>query len=137
MNQSDTNGLTSLHRVLLKNPQSPDVVEVLIDAGADIEAKTSRGRTALHCACVKPALESVEMLVKAGADVCEAESFGFTCLIIAARHGQTETVRYLVRFFPEVDVNHRTLLGYTALHHARQKQHTDVERVLLKHGAEE
>ena len=57
-----------------------------------------------------------------------------TCLIVAAQHGHTETVRYLVGLN---NVNHRDYRGETALHHARQKQHTDVVQVLLKHGAEE
>ena len=76
------------------------------------------------------------MLVEAGADVRGADNQGDACLSLAAHFGHTETVRYLVGL-PEVDVNYRNIAGHTALRHARQKQHTDVEQVLLKHGAEE
>ena len=57
-----------------------------------------------------------------------------THLVVKAYHGHTETVRYLVGLN---NVNHRDYRGYAALHHAKQKQHADVEQVLLKHGAEE
>ena len=134
MNQS-TKGFTSLHGAVLK--KHPDMVQLLIDAGADIEAKDDEMYyTPLHCACEVGELEVVKMLVEAGADVCDTDCDGDTCLTVAAYYGHTETVRYLVGL-NKVDVNHRNLLGNTALHYARQKQHADVEQVLLKHGAEE
>ena len=74
------------------------------------------------------------MLVEAGADVCATDNQGDTCLTLAAYHGHTETVRYLVGL-PEVDVNHRTRAGCTALQLARKKPHADVVQVLLEHGA--
>ena len=134
VNQSNTRGLTPLHGAVLKN--HPDMVQVLIDAGADIEAKDDEMYSPLHCACEVGALEVVKMWIKVGADVCATDCDGDTCLTVAAYYGHTETVRYLVGL-NKVDVNHRDLLGNTALHHARQKQHADVEQVLLKHGAEE
>ena len=142
VNQSNTSGTTSLHHAV--SQKHPDVVQVLIDAGADIEGKNctgptwenTHGRTPLHYACEVGELENVQMLVEAGADVSAADETGGTCLSLAADVGHTETVRYLAGL-NKVDVNRRNLLGHTALHDARQKQHTDVEQVLLKHGAEE
>ena len=134
VNQSNTQGLTSLHRAVFK--KHSDVVQLLIDAGADVGAKNSAGSTSLHWACEVGALDIVQMLVKAGADVSVVDNKGCTCLIVAAYHGHTETVRFLVGL-REVDVIHGDFSGNTALHYARQKQHTDVEQVLLKHGAEE
>ena len=134
VNQSHPEGLTPLHRAA--SMEHSDVVQVLIDAGADVEPKDSEGGTPLHCACEVGELDIVQMLVKAGADLCVVDDDSTTCLMFAAQHGHTETVRYLVGL-REVDVNHRDFSGYTALQHAREKQHTDVEQVLLKHGAEE
>ena len=134
VNGSYTEGVTPLHfAVIVKHS---DVSKLLIDAGADIEAKSGKGRTSLHWACEGGELKIVQMLMEAGADVCVVDDDGYTCLIDAAYFGHTETVRYLVGL-REVDVNQRDFLGHTALHHAREKQHTDVEQVLLKHGAEE
>ena len=133
VNDSNNSGSTSLHRAVLR--KHSDVVKVLIDAGADVEAKDSKGRTPLHCACTVEYPENVQMLVEAGADVCEVDDKSDRCLSVAARHGHTETVRYLVGL-PEVDVNHRNLLGHTALDCARKKQHADVVQVLLEHRGE-
>ena len=132
VNQPSHQGFTSLHCTAFANRS--DVAQVLIDAGADIEARNIIGSTPLHCACQGGAHEIVQMLVEAGADVCEVDDQGRTCLSIAAQNGHTETVRYLVGL-REVDVRHRNILGRTALHYARQEQHAGVVRVLLKHGA--
>ena len=132
VNQSDINGLTSLNHAVTQ--KHSDVVQVLIDAGADVEANNI-GLTPLHRACKCGALEIVQMLVEAGADVRVVDHHGITCLMGAAYIGRTETVRYLVGL-PEVDVN-RNRSGYTALKLARQKKHADVVQVLLEHGAEE
>ena len=128
--KSNNRGNTSLHLA----PDHSAVVQLLIDAGADVEAKNSFGNTPLHWACQVGELDSAQMLVKAGADVCAVDDESTTCLILAAQHGHTATVRYLVGLN---NVNHRDYRGHTALHHARQKQHTGVVQVLLKHGAEE
>ena len=128
VNDSNNSDPTSLHRAVLR--KHSDVVKVLIDAGADVEAMND-GRTPLHCACVAGNPEIVQMLVEAGADVCAVDNKSDRCLSIAARYGHTETVRYLVGL-PEVDVNHRNFLGHTALDCARKKQHADVVQVLLE-----
>ena len=140
VNQSDNSGNTPLHHAAMR--QHLDVVQLLIDAGADIDAKNvhfynGRGCTPLHYACAGGELDIVKMLVNAGADVSVADNNpGNTCLTLAAQKGHTETVRYLVGL-NKVNVNYRNLLGHTALYWARKKQHTDVEQVLLKRGAEE
>ena len=134
MNQY-TGGFTTLHHAV--SQKQSGVSKLLIDAGADVEAKSDgMGRTPLHCACEVGERDIAKMLVKAGADVCSlTDDDGDTCFVLAAYYGHTETVRYLLGL-KDVDVNHRCLSGHTALHHARQKQHTDVEQVLLEHGGE-
>ena len=133
VNASNTRGSTSLHLAVLQ--KHSDVVQVLIDAGADVEAKDDNGRPPLHCACLVGYLKIVQMLVEADADVCEVDDKSDRCLSVSACHGDIETVRYLVGL-PEVDVNHRNLLGHTALDHATVKQHADVVQVLLEHRRE-
>ena len=109
------------------------VVEVLIDAGADIDGKDEKGRSPLLWASKRGAPNIVKILVKAGAGVCVTDNRGDTCLTLAAANGHTETVRTLL-CMPEVDVNHRTRAGRTALQRARKKPHADVVQILLEHG---
>ena len=135
VNAGNNHSCTSLHFAVMNNDGShPEIVPVLIDAGADIEAKYGNGRSPLLVACVLGKLDAVKMLVEAGARLCATDSKGDTCLMIAAHFGHTEVVRYLVGL-PDVDVNNTAHEGETALHYASRKKHTDVVRVLLEHGA--
>ena len=131
VNHKDTNGNTAL--LLAADEKHVAVVEVLIDAGADIDGKDEDGRSPLLLASKRGAPDIVKMSVKAGAGVCVTDNNGDTCLTLAAAYGHTETVRTLL-CMPEVDVNHRTRAGRTALQRARKKQHADVVQVLLEHG---
>ena len=134
VNAANNHSCILLHAAVTRcNESHPDIVEVLIDAGADIEAKNGCGRSPLLLACELGKLNAVKMLVEAGARVCATDDQVATCLILAAYFGHTETVRYLVGL-PDVDVN-LTANGETALHYASRKKHTDVVHVLLEHGA--
>ena len=126
---SETRSETALYYVVDDNLTS--MVQVLIDAGADIDAQNHEGRSPLHFACTSGELNDVKMLVEAGAGVRATDNEGCTCLILAARCGHTDTVRYLVGL-PEVELNHRdTVRNYTALQYAEEENHTDVAQVLL------
>ena len=133
MNQRGRRGQTALHMAV--HHIHADVVEVLIDAGADIEAKDENGRSPLHRASEKGAIAIVQLLIKAGAGVRVTDNNGATCLILAAYCGRIETVRYLVRL-PEVDMNQRGSKGRTALHMAVHHIHADVVEVLIDAGAD-
>ena len=135
VNHATDKGETSLQSAVIHNKKShPEIVQVLIDAGVDIEAKNVYGRSPLLLACEVGKLDAVKMLVEAGARVCATDSQGATCLILAAYFGHIETVRYLVGL-PDVDVNHTADGDETALHDASRENHPDVVRVLLEHGA--
>ena len=141
VNQSNDRSYTSLHLAVSRKhyqmfQKHSAVMQVLIDAGADVEAKDDMGCSPLHFACEAGKLEIVQMLVEAGADVCVVDGNGIPGLLIAAAGGHTETVRYLVGL-RGVDVNHRDIAGHTALKHARLNGCAGVEKVLLKHGAEQ
>ena len=117
----------------------PDVVEVLIDVGADVKAKGRGGHSPLECASLCGDVVSVKMLVAAGADVCVSDNDGTTCLILASALGHTETVRYLVSL-KDVDVNHADDENNTALQCAFSRAllegHRDVVQVLIDAGAD-
>ena len=133
VNHRHTDSNTALHCAVEK--EHTDVVQLLIDAGADIETKDNNGRSPLHCACESGALDIVKMLVEAGAGVRDTDNEGSTCLIIASYFGHTETVRCLVGL-PEVDVNHRHTDSNTVLHCAVEQTHTGVVQLLIDAGAD-
>lgn len=46
-----------------------DVIKILIDSGADINAKNSDGNTSLHCAAALGMSKVVQFLIEMGADI--------------------------------------------------------------------
>ena len=134
----DVNHRNAANNTALVFWKHADVVQVLIDAGADIEMNDNDGRSPLHTACLTGELEVVKMLVRAGAGVRATDNDGCTCLMLAAWFGRTETVRYLVGV-PEVDVNFQSAAdayNHTALHLAANMKHTDAVQVLIDAGAD-
>ena len=126
---------TSLHEAVEEG--RADVVQVLIDAGADIEEKDSEGRTPLLLACWSGYLDAVKVLVQAGAELRVADHNGRTCLTLASCEGHTETVRYLVSLGQvDVDQGGGDRSGNTALHEAVGQNHADVVQVLIDAGAD-
>ena len=133
VNHKDTDGYTALLHAAEEG--HPDVVEVLIDAGADIEVKDKHGLSPLLVASEFGHLPIVKTLVRAGAGVCVADNRADTCLSLAAHYGHTKTVRALL-CMPEVDVNQSNNRSGSSLHHAVLQKHSDVSKLLIDAGAD-
>ena len=133
VNHCDSSNYTALHRAV--DEGHTDVVQILIDAGADINTMNIYGNSPLHSASRSGELEVVKMLVRAGAEVNVTSDDGGTCLALAAIFGYTETVRYLVGL-PEVDVNHCNRNHETALDRVDKQVYTDVVQILIDAGAD-
>ncbi len=73
----------------------PAVFVVLLEAGADVEARNRWGRTPLHGAAGTNRSQVVAELVRAGADLNARDSAGNTPLH-ASRHNEHATVAYLL-----------------------------------------
>ncbi len=71
-------------------------VKSLIAKGANVNARTNYGATALHFAADRGHLEVIKVLVEAGADVnAKDEFYKFTPTMMAMMHKQKEAVEYL------------------------------------------
>lgn len=90
-------GVTALHTFLVLKREGPvAVVELLVGAGADVEA-TYEGCTPLHMATCKGTSEAVRALMEAGANPDRRLPTGVTPLHIAAESGRVDTMRELPR----------------------------------------
>lgn len=74
-----------------------EVVEILIDAGADIDLQNQRGRTALMFASSRGHLDILKLLVSKGADINLKDQQGNTALI----HAQHRRFKEIIDFLKE------------------------------------
>ena len=74
-----------------------EVCKLLIEKGADVNAKSNDGSTPLHWAAIKGQPRICKLLLDNGADVNAAESDGETALHFAAQYSNLETVKILVK----------------------------------------
>ena len=115
--------------------EQPDIVRLLLDAGADVHAKgTETGFSALHCAVAHPPIveangvKLIEMLLARGADV-DVKSFGGeTPLMFAAWFNNGGAVRFLIKKGARMDVADR--LGRTARDMALMKGNKSIAVLL-------
>jgi ankyrin repeat protein len=111
---------------------SLDTMRLLLDKGADVNAKSAAGATALMWAAADPA--KVRLLVERGADVKAVSESGRTALLLAAMSDQSaETVRLLLERGADAKALDREQTS--TLVAASYGNDTDSLRQLLKAGA--
>ena len=108
--------------------------ELILKAGANINAKDADGMTALIHAANFARDKVTKLLLKHGADVKIRDSSGKTALMYAADHQKDDVARLLLEH--GADVNAKDKFGNTALMYAAAHQEDDVAKLLLEHGAD-
>ncbi|RDW75433.1 hypothetical protein BP6252_06575 [Coleophoma cylindrospora] len=129
-------GFMNMPLLLATKSNHSDIVDMLIQSGADIEAKDMDGQTSLHVASELANDRIVEILLRHGADI-EAKELrqSRTPLHYAAEYGNTAVVGLLISKGAIVDVSeHKS--GKTALHLASENGHAAVVDLLLRNGAD-
>ncbi|GJP35746.1 hypothetical protein CLOM_g20275 [Closterium sp. NIES-68] len=91
---AERSGWTALH--LAAFYEHPEIVQVLLAAGADTEARNGTGNTALQFACLKGNLDIARMLLDAGADLYATSDDKGNALEYAQEWGTEEMVDFLL-----------------------------------------
>jgi len=131
-----SDGTTDLHRAISVN-QSPEKIEALIKAGADVNAANRYGVTPLSLAASNGSDRVIGLLLKAGANPSAADGAlhdGRTVLMLAARTGSVESIRQLVEHGSDVNAT-ETRTGTTPLMWAALENRAEAVRALVKAGA--
>jgi len=127
--------VTPLLQVASNNGQL-DIVDVLLNHGADINSKDNTGWSSLFWASIGGHANVVQFLLERGAEVNARTSYlNFTPLYIASDQGYLEVVRILLEHGADVQI--RASGGQTAFQVATSNGHEAVSRLLLEHGAVE
>lgn len=122
-------GSTALH--LAASFGSLDALEVLVDAGANLESQVNGARP-LHLAAFKNENSIVKRLLEAGADANAEQEDGSTALLEASAAGHALIVDSLLK--ANADPNRGTVA--LPLPSAALKNHTEVVELLLRGGAD-
>jgi len=135
VNERGEDGLTPL--MVAARLGRRDVVEALIAAGADVQARDELGLTPLFHACHDPQADCghpdvVEALLAAGADREARIGYGVRPLMFAAGHGEAAVVDTLLK--AGADPMARNEGGRTALMMVKDRDYVDVINIL--HEAE-
>lgn len=125
-----------------------NMLKVLVENGADMNARSSAGLTALMLAVMKSNVQSAEQehtveiidfLIEKGADI-NAKSYNVytlidrTALMIATAAGNIDAVTALIKNGADLNIKSEAD-GVTALSSARIKGYKGIENLLLKNGA--
>jgi ankyrin repeat protein len=111
-----------------------DIVEKLIKAGSDIEARDKRGCTPLMWAIEHRQSDIVEKLIEARSDIDVQDERGCTPLMWAIECRRSDIAKKLIEIRSRTDVQDER--GYTLLMLAMEHGMDDVVRQLLENGAD-
>lgn len=110
-----------------------EVVQVLLQQRANVNAPEADGTTALHWAVRANDGEMTELLIRAGANVKAATRYGVTPLSLAATNGNAALIETLIR--AGADPNTARPEGETVLMTAARTGSPDAVKILVEHGA--
>lgn len=124
-------GLPPLHIALLREDQ--EMIQLLVDMGADVQAVSASGMTALHFATLRShSVETIRLLLAKGAVVDVTNMHALTPLYFSVLNGNEQGVRMLLEAGANPHVVSRD--GGSLLHVAATRVNTRIIPLLLKQG---
>ncbi len=130
VNETDTQRWTALH--VASSVGLTATVEILLQNGADIKAKTIHGIVPLIMASCNGHLDLVKYLISKGADVNAAAYGNETALYFAAQNGHMSVVKHLVQMGARINTGSVKI----PLHAAAINGHKVIVKFLVENGTD-
>lgn len=118
-------GVTALHKAAAIWSEG---AALLLEAGSNIHARATDGRTPLMSAAHGNQIPSLEVLIEAGANFEDRDNEGTTALILASRAGMIESATWLLDHGADIDAKDKR--GKTAEDWARKNGQQKVAELL-------
>jgi hypothetical protein len=134
LGECSSSGDASVDLVVASRLGCKDLVQNLLNAGADPDAKSKYGSAALVEASLMGQTGIADLLLASGADINQTSAAGWTPLRAAISMNRNSLVALL--FSRGADVNIKSEDGRTALTAAVLQQNVDFVKRLLAHGAD-
>ena len=128
VNFKEEDGSTYLHTVSYKNSRH---IKILLEAGANIEAKDNKGRTPLDFAFERRALPGVKVLLDNGANISLTDTEMHDFLFDIIKEGNASLIHSLIK--RKVNINQTDEHSRTPLHLCVNKR--SAAKVLIENGA--
>ncbi|KIW63768.1 hypothetical protein PV04_08746 [Phialophora macrospora] len=111
-----------------------EILQLLIEHGADVHAENERGTTALHVAAHEGRFDLLQMLIERGANVHKISEHRGSALMAAAQASALDCVKLLLESGAEVNAEGGRY--HSALQAAAVAGDPEVIKVLLEHKAD-
>ncbi len=125
LNQPNEQGLTPL--MIVAGRGDRDLVQLLLEMGAEIKGQDQDGNTALHHAAIQGNAGSIGLLLDHGAAIEVANNQHESALYLAANNGQSLATATLLAKGAGIEKQKLNFLDS-----AIEKGHTEIVRILLK-----
>ncbi|KAL9622121.1 MAG: hypothetical protein Q9160_003464 [Pyrenula sp. 1 TL-2023] len=112
---------------------TPEIVELLLDEGADVTATNQAGLTALHQASKRNDSKVIEQLLNNGADINAVNDWGSTAISVSCEHGQSDALLALLG--KGADLTIANWAGDLPIHIATMNGRGDLACQLLEAGS--
>jgi ankyrin repeat protein/uncharacterized caspase-like protein len=132
LKETDSNLNSALH--IAAENQNPDIVNYLLDQGADVNHKNLWGENPIYSSIRMNNIEIIKTLIKNGGNVNAKNNHGESPLHIAVSIGNIEVIDYLIA--QGADPNAKDSVKSTPLRDAVARGKLDVVKYLISKGAD-
>jgi len=134
INEKDNEGYTALMHAVDAPNNSMDVIECLINNGADINVFSNQQLSPLLLAAKNNDYEAARYLVGNGANINAKDNGGYNSLMYAILNHNIPLIKFLID--NGISINERNCRDFTALMIASENGYINIVKYLVEHGAD-